>query len=485
MNMKLAKKQKTLFFVNFKNINIYNILTLFMTPTVFIGLMVIQYFQQYMTVNELLMAISVGLLLGVLLRIEIHNQPNWYSQETITFSFLGSGMLLIMFAIQAIGIDLPIIFYMTPIAAFSILIKYFINERFALISSVMMAVFGSFLFIATDFGMWQLFIYLLLSQWFAVFMFESIKDRKTLLKTSTSLLSVHFVLIVIFELRTWSTWTMMSSDFILSLVFSMVSVLFAVILTLGILPLIEAGFNMLTESKLLSLSNPNHPLLRKVLVEAPGTYQHSVMVANLSESACESIGANGLLARVAAYYHDVGKALKPHMFIENQSGHNPHDSLPPEDSARIILQHPYDSAQLLKEYGLPQEIIDIAEQHHGTTLLKYFYYKAKERNSKVQESTFRYKGPIPQTKEAAIINICDSVEAAVRSKTQPTNEEIKQIVRSIINDRLMDGQFNDSDLTIHEVLTIEKNICDMLNGIFHARIEYPKDNMMHLMPGGH
>ncbi|WP_054753005.1 HDIG domain-containing metalloprotein [Piscibacillus salipiscarius] len=232
---------------------------------------------------------------------------------------------------------------------------------------------------------------------------------------------------------------------------------------------------MLTESKLLTLSNPNHPLLRKMLVEAPGTYHHSVMVANLSESACESIGANGLLARVAAYYHDIGKALKPHMFIENQSGNNPHDSLPPEESARIILQHPNDSARLLKEYGLPKEIIEIAQEHHGTTLLKFFYHKARERQPNVDEDNFRYDGPIPQSKEAAIINICDSVEAAVRSKQHPTNEEIHKIVRTIIYDRLLDGQFNDCHLTIDEILTIENDICDMLNGIFHQRIDYPKD----------
>lgn len=483
--MKVAKRQKWFIPLNVKKINFNNALATFITPTIFMCLMTFQFLQHLISLNELLMGISVGVLLGFLLRIEVNNHSKWSGQDTITFTFLSSGLLLTMYAIQVISLDLPILFYMTPIAAFAILNKHFITERFALISSVISAAYGSFIFMTTDFSMYQLFIYLLLSQWFAVFMFESIKDRKTLFKTAASLLSVHLILIIIFELRTWHTWTVMTPEFMLSIVFSMVSVLLAVILTLGILPLFEAGFNMLTESKLLTLSNPNHPLLRKVLVEAPGTYHHSVMVANLSESACESIGANGLLARVAAYYHDVGKALKPHMFIENQNGKNPHDSLPPEDSARIILQHPNDGASLLKEYGLPQEIIDIAQQHHGTTLLKYFYYKAKERNSNVSESTFRYDGPIPQSKEAAIINICDSVEAAVRSKKHPTNEEINKIVRSIIYDRLLDGQFNDCHLTIDEILTIENNICDMLNGIFHQRIEYPKEQVMQTTSGGH
>src|SRR5699024_8820252 len=147
--------------------------------------------------------------------------------------------------------------------------------------------------------------------------------------------------------------------------------------------------------------NPNHPLLRKLLTEAPGTYHHSIMVANLSETACESIGANGLLARVGAYYHDMGKTVQPHYFIENQiSITNPHDSLDPKQSAEIIINHPYDGAEMLMEYKLPKEIIDIAKQHHGTTLLKYFYFKEKETNEEVSEEDYRYPGPKPQSKEA-------------------------------------------------------------------------------------
>src|SRR5699024_7747436 len=219
---------------------------------------------------------------------------------------------------------------------------------------------------------------------------------------------------------------------------------------------------------------PNHPLLRKLLVEAPGTYHHSIMVANLSETACEAIGANGLLARVGAYYHDIGKTVRPHYFIENQLAiKNPHDVIDPKQSADIIISHPYDGAAMLKKHRLPKEIIDIAEQHHGTSLLKYFYYKEKEFNKDVKESEYRYPGPKPQTKEAAIICICDSVEAAVRSLKEPTEEKIEEIVSSIINDRMMDGQLDECPITLKELKSIRIAIGETLKGIFHSRIQYP------------
>src|SRR5699024_908515 len=230
----------------------------------------------------------------------------------------------------------------------------------------------------------------------------------------------------------------------------------------------------LSDYKLLSLAKPNHPLLRKILTEAPGTYHHSVMVANLSETACEAIGANGLLARVGAYYHDVGKSIAPHYFIENQMAiKNPHDVLDPYQSADIIISHPYDGARILKDHKMPKEIVDIAMQHHGTTLLKYFYHKEREKNKLTKEEAFRYPGPKPQTKEAALICICDSVEAAVRSLTEPTEDKIEEIVASIVNDRLMDGQLNECPLTLKELDEVHRTICETLKGFFHSRIQYP------------
>ncbi|HVH96624.1 MAG TPA: HDIG domain-containing protein, partial [Bacillus sp. (in: firmicutes)] len=246
-------------------------------------------------------------------------------------------------------------------------------------------------------------------------------------------------------------------------------------LTIGLLPFFEAGFGILSSMSLIELSNPNHPLLKKILTEAPGTYHHSIMVANLAESACEAIGANGLLARVGCYYHDIGKTIRPKYFIENQMNmENPHDRLPPEASKNIIMSHVKDGAELLKKHRLPKEIVDIAEQHHGTTLLKFFYYKVKQSGEDVTEEEYRYPGPKAQTKESAIVGVADSVEAAVRSMSQPTPEQIEELVRKIISDRLQDNQFNECDLTLKELEKVTNSLCESLKGIFHSRIEYPE-----------
>lgn len=261
------------------------------------------------------------------------------------------------------------------------------------------------------------------------------------------------------------------------LLFGVLSGLIASVLAIGLMPFFEAAFSILSPMKLIELSNPNHPLLRKVLIEAPGTYHHSVMVANLAEVATEAVGGNGLLARVGAYYHDVGKTKRPHFFIENQMNMgNPHDKINPQLSKTIITAHAKDGAQMLKEHALPKLIQDIAEQHHGTTLLKFFYHKAKqESETEIVESDFRYPGPRAQFKESAIVGIADCIEAAVRSLSKPSPERIEKMVRDIIRDRLEDGQFNECDLTLKELDLIAKAICETLHGIFHSRIEYPED----------
>ncbi|HZG71091.1 MAG TPA: HDIG domain-containing protein, partial [Chondromyces sp.] len=176
------------------------------------------------------------------------------------------------------------------------------------------------------------------------------------------------------------------------------------------------------------------------------------------------------------YYHDIGKTRRPQFFIENQMNiENPHNRLDPADSRDIIISHATDGANLLRKHKMPKEIIDIAEQHHGTTLVKYFYFQAKENNPEIEEKDFRYPGPKPQTKETAIISIADSVEAAVRSLSQPTPEHIQKLVHTIVQDRLQDGQFNECDITLKELEIVKRTLCETLNGIFHSRIEYPKD----------
>lgn len=366
------------------------------------------------------------------------------------------------------------LFLLVPAATGAMLLKILLRERIAIVMAIIYAILGSVIFNSEISGSLNMEagVYLLFSQLAGIIFLTNIKDRTTILKSSIGLTIINVLTVLIFLLLSFEKYTL--PDSLLLIGFGVVSAFLSVILTIGLLPVFEAGLGILSDTKLLMLASPNHPLLRKILTEAPGTYHHSVMVANLSEASCEAVGANGLLARVAAYYHDLGKTIRPHYFIENQMGiKNPHDFLEPIQSAEIIIAHPYEGSKVLKRHKIPKEIIDIAEQHHGTTLLKYFYFKAKDQNANVNEEDYRYPGPKPRTKEAAIVSICDSVEAAVRSVKEPTKDKIDDLVESIINDRLMDGQLSDSSLTFRELEKVQTAICETLNGIYHSRIQYP------------
>lgn len=257
---------------------------------------------------------------------------------------------------------------------------------------------------------------------------------------------------------------------------SLVGSILALVLTMGLHPYIEL---LITDNSMIvlnELSNPNHPLLKRLLEEAPGTYHHSMMVANLSANAVAEIGGQSLLTRVACYYHDIGKLKHANFFVENlpPGAENPHNFLLPSDSKQIIFGHVLDGAVILEQNKMPQMVIDICRQHHGTTLMKFFYFKAKERNPDILEEEYRYPGPIPQTKEAAVVSIADSCEAAVRAMDHPTNEKIKEFVTNLIHDRLLDGQLDDSGLTMKEIKVIQHSLVNGLCSTFHSRIKYPK-----------
>lgn len=253
------------------------------------------------------------------------------------------------------------------------------------------------------------------------------------------------------------------------------------ILAMGLLPFLESSFNLVTNMKLLELSNPNNLLLKRLLMEAPGTYHHSIMVANLAEVAAEEVGANPMLVRVGAYYHDIGKIKRPFFFGENQlGGVNPHDKISPALSTTIIISHVKDGLELAKEYDVPTIVTDMIAQHHGTTLVKYFYYTLKNNSENpdlIKEDDFRYPGPKPQTKEAAIIMMADSVEAAVRSIQEPTLDKIDAMVNNIIKDKLNSNQLNECDLTFKDLEVIKACFLKVLKGIYHHRIEYPTEKI--------
>ena len=260
----------------------------------------------------------------------------------------------------------------------------------------------------------------------------------------------------------------------------------------GALPMLENLFGITTDISWLEASDLNHPLLRRMTIEAPGTYHHSLVVANLAEAGAEAIGANATLCRVCAYFHDVGKLVKPEYFTENMAfGRNPHDDLAPTMSALIIIAHVKEGVDLALKYRLNQRIIDIIQEHHGTSLVRYFYQRALQQHEdalaggkimrlreddvpEVHEASFRYPGPKPQTKESAIVSLADTVESASRSLVKPTPQKIETLVNELIEERISDRQLDDCDLTLGELKTIAERFRFTLISMLHSRIAYPK-----------
>ncbi|HEX67981.1 MAG TPA: HDIG domain-containing protein [bacterium] len=269
-------------------------------------------------------------------------------------------------------------------------------------------------------------------------------------------------------------WLIPSWGFLNGILWSMV--------TFGILPLLENISGMVTDAKLLELSDINHPLLQRLRREAPGTFQSSLMVGILAEAAAQAIGANPLLARVGAYYHDIGKLKNPQFYGENLSFfprfRNIHDRVNPNLSALILTSHVKEGIHIGKQYKLPQAVLDIIAQHHGTTLTSFFYEKAKEIKGKeeVREEDFRYPGPKPMSKEAAIVMLADAVEAASRTLENPTTSRIRNLVERIINEKIQDGQLYDAPLSLKEIDLIKESFIRTLSSIFHTRVEYPQKN---------
>jgi cyclic-di-AMP phosphodiesterase PgpH len=248
----------------------------------------------------------------------------------------------------------------------------------------------------------------------------------------------------------------------------------------GCLPLVERAFNIVTDITLLDLADGSHPLQQELIRRAPGTYTHSMTVATLAEPAAEAIGADPLLTRVGAYFHDVGKMLKPDYFIENQSGENRHHGLEPALSTLVIIGHVKDGVALAEQYRLPRPIIDFIQQHHGTTLVEYFYREAlrlqeSQGKSHVElEPTFRYPGPKPRNRENGIVMLADAVESSSRALGDPTPGSLRKLVHDLLMKRLLDGQFDESGLTLTELHIVEETLCKGLIALYHSRIKYPE-----------
>jgi cyclic-di-AMP phosphodiesterase PgpH len=311
----------------------------------------------------------------------------------------------------------------------------------------------------------------------AIAVLRQVRTRSKLLVVGFTAAAVGFFTTLGVGILFGGTWQLVLND---GLSIALWSVIAGSLMTV-LLPTVEKLFAVQTDLSLIELGDPAHPLLQELIRRAPGTYNHSITVASLAEAAAESIGARGLLVRVGAYFHDIGKMLKPGYFIENQGqGDNRHDALVPAMSTLVIIAHVKDGADLGRQNKLPEAIIDFIQQHHGTTLVEYFYRQASEKNKRedpdagaVDESSFRYPGPKPQTREAAVLMLTDAVESASRVLKEPTPSRIENLVAEISMKRLLDGQFDESGLTLEEVRKIGESLVKSLTAVYHGRVKYP------------
>lgn len=370
------------------------------------------------------------------------------------------------------SIDTSNYFYLFPFAAGAMIIRVFINSEVALVYCAIMAPLLGIMF---ENNM-LVVIYSLLGSIVGAHGVRHCTSRGTIYTAGLKVSFVNLSLALAFQ-------TFNSALFTFQTVYVAFFAVFSGIICAGFvssfIPVIETLFQYTTDIKLLELANLNSPILRDLMIKAPGTYHHSVVVGNLVEAASESIGANPLLARVSAYYHDIGKASKPLYFIENQGGEeNRHDKLSPSMSALILISHIKEGAELAREKRLGQQIVDIIRQHHGTGLIKFFYDRAcNQVDATVQvidEKDFRYPGPKPQTREAGIVMLADCVEAASRTLVNPTPDHIQGMVQKLINNVFIDGQLDECELTLKNLHEIAKSFNYILNGIFHHRVTYPE-----------
>jgi len=360
-----------------------------------------------------------------------------------------------------------------PVAWATMTIAILISVDVALLVAIVLAVFVAILVdpsLSTSYGL-QTGIVALFGGFFGVYSVSHLSQRSDLARAGLFVSAINILMISAIALTTG----MRFSVWMVGVLLGGVNGVASSFLTVGALHWFESGFKITSSVRLLELSNPNRPILKRLLMEAPGTYHHSILVGNLAEAAAEAVNADATLVRVGSMYHDIGKLKRPYFFIENQfTQDNPHDKIAPTLSALIITSHVKDGLELAKEHKLPQQIQDIIAQHHGDGLVSFFYHKALEENDETPEDTFHYEGPKPQTKETALVALADHVEAAVRSMKQPTPGRVEGLIRKIIKDKLNDGQLDQCDLTFQDLDRIAMAFVRVLNGIFHSRVEYPE-----------
>jgi putative nucleotidyltransferase with HDIG domain len=365
-----------------------------------------------------------------------------------------------------------LLFYMFPIFLFGIVMRMVLFSEAVFVFSTILAAAVA---LAADNGL-SIFIYTFLGNLVASYFSGRVEKRTTMLGAGLFSAVVMAFVMVLFHLLHGYPF---AADIPLKVTFILLGGIASSLIAAGLLPVVEHVFDYTTNFKLLELANLEHPLLEQMMVSAPGTYHHSILVGNLSKAAAESIGAHPILTRVAAYYHDVGKLKMPHYFIENRTDFgDAHKNLSPSMSSLIILSHVKEGVELPEKYRLGKRIYEIIRQHHGTSLMSFFYKRAKDLEdpelSLAHENDFRYAGPKPQTKEAGIVMLADAVEAASRTLDDPTPKRIETHVQTIIEQIFLDGQLDECELTLKDLHAIQKSFITILIGIFHQRIEYPE-----------
>jgi putative nucleotidyltransferase with HDIG domain len=365
-------------------------------------------------------------------------------------------------------------YYAIPFAAGAMLVGILINRNVAFIFSIYSSILAALLF---D-GKIAIMLFSFLGCAAASYHIAYSKQRSAFFKVGLLLGGINCITILFLCLSSPSC-TIFSATTIIKLAMGFMSGIFSAIIVAGMIPLFETIFNYTTDIKLLELANLNQPIFQRMIMEAPGTYHHSIIVSSLVEAAAEAIGANPLLAKVSAYYHDIGKIKKPLYFIENQrDAENKHNKLSPRMSSLIITAHVKDGCEIASKDNLGTQIVNIIREHHGTSLVSYFYEKAKrDRDSSIRalpESNFRYAGPKPQSREAGLVLLGDVIEASSRTLSNPTPSRIKNLVKERIEKVLMDGQLDECKLTLYDLNIIAENFTRILNGIFHQRIDYPE-----------
>jgi putative nucleotidyltransferase with HDIG domain len=373
------------------------------------------------------------------------------------------------------------ILYGVPLAAGAMTVCLFMGFDIAISFAMLTALCTAIIFQ----NRLEIFIYFMLSSTMAAYWIRNCRERKVFIKAGAKLGLLNLILVTAISVYMAE---FSASNLLYGWAFAFIAGgVGSGIVAAGIAPLVEIAFDYTTDIKLLELANLDRPILRRLMIEAPGTYHHSVIVGSMVEAAASSIGANPLLAKVCGYYHDIGKIKKPLYFIENQkNGKNKHDKLAPSMSSLILISHIKEGVETAKENKLGQAIIDTIRQHHGTSLISYFYEKAKKMKGAdaVNIDNFLYPGPKPQTREAALVMLADVVEAASRVLENPTPSRIQGLVQDLINKIFSDGQLEDCELTLKDLHSIAKSFNKILTGIYHHRIEYPEKPAANNRRGG-